>query len=179
MLDNSADKMRLFLAAWPTDEVRRYISDDTEAAVIESGGRPVPAKNFHITLAFLGDVRQSGLDDIVKAMRSVRFGRFDLRLDRLGYWPNSKIAWLSPSKKHIALEALVEDIWNKLEMLGFMREYGDYKAHVSLCRNAKAGLNTSLPDPIFWTVNAFALVSSVPGKSGSDYTLLEQFHAGN
>lgn len=179
MLNSGVDKMRLFLALWPDERTRRYISTDTEAAVIASGARPVPPQNFHITLAFLGEVRHSGLDDIIKAMRSVRFGRFELRLDRTGFWPNAQVAWLAPTGKHMALEALVENIWDKLENLGFMREYVEYKAHVTLCREATVELDMTLSEPIFWSANAFALASSAPGPNGRVYTLLEHFNAGD
>lgn len=179
MFNTADDKIRLFLALWPDKTVRQYISEDTEAAVIASGGKPVPPRNFHVTLAFLGSVRQTSLDDIIRAMRTVRFGSFDLVLDSLGYFAKARTAWLGPSEQNIALDALVENIWDKLENLGFAREFHTYKPHVSLCRKVDQGLELTLYDPIRWSVDAFALVHSVPGPDGSTYTVLEQFAAGN
>ena len=179
MFNAGAEKMRLFFALWPSDEVRGYLSEDTEAAVIQAGGKPVPPRNFHVTLAFLGDVRQSSLDDIVRTVRSVRFGSFALEFDQMGYWTNSRVAWLGPSKPHMALESLVENIWDKLENLGFMREYNPFKPHVSLCRDVDAELDVSRLQPIKWQVDAFVLAYSQPKPEGSVYTVLEQFPAGD
>jgi 2'-5' RNA ligase len=179
MLNPGAEKMRLFFALWPSDEIRSRITNDTEGAVLEAGGKRVPAQNFHVTLAFLGQVRHSSLDDIIKTIHSVRFGPFELELDRTGYWPGSRTAWLGPSIKHMALLALVENIWDKLENMGFMREFAIYQPHVSLVRNADAELGLTPRAPIIWPVHAFALVNSVSNSAGTTYTVLEQFAAGD
>ena len=179
MFDAGAEKMRLFFALWPSDELRKRITNDTEGAVLEAGGNRVPAKNFHVTLAFLGQVRHSSLDDIIKTVRSVRFGPFFLELDRTGYWPGSRVAWLGPSTKDMALEALVENIWDKLENLGFMREFAIYQPHVSLVRDVDAELGLTPRAPITWPVDAFALVNSVSTAAGTTYTVLEEFTAGD
>ena len=182
MASAAVDKMRLFFALWPDESVRHFIVEDTEAVVIEAGGKPVQPRNYHVTLAFLGEVRQSSLDEIVRVARSVRFKGFSLRLDRTGYWSGSRTLWLSPSDCPKELTALVDDIWNKLEDLGFAIEHGLYRPHVSLCRNVPEGnearFDSRLYEPIEWPVTSFALVHSMDGQTGPSYTVLEHFAAG-
>jgi 2'-5' RNA ligase len=178
MPNAAMDKMRLFFALMPDETVQQYIVDDTEAIVIEAGGKPVQPRNYHVTLAFLGEVRQSSLDDIVRVARSVRFKGFSLPLDRVGYWSGGGTLWLGPPEASAPLIALVADIWDKLENLGFANEQRLYQPHVTLCRDVGNDLSTRLYEPIEWPVSSFALVHSMAGPNGLSYTSLEQFAAG-
>ena len=174
------DKLRLFFALWPTEEARTQIAERTRTAVEAAGGRPVPPENYHVTLAFLGHVRISGVDEITRIMRTIRFKSFMLQLDRTGYWPRSKVAWLGSSSCPLELDALEDEIWMKLEDLGFHRDnLNPYQPHVSLARSASSGLGMVLEQPVIWPVHAFGLVSSEPGEGAPVYTVLEQFRAGS
>jgi 2'-5' RNA ligase len=177
--DSRPAKLRLFFALWPDDEVSRRIVTDTERAISAAGASLVPPENYHITLAFLGAVSASSLDDIVRICGDIRFRRFSLQLDRTGYWPRSRIAWLGASHCPLELEALVDDIWNKLAELGFRQELRPYQPHVSLCRNVSGGLGMRLDTPINWPAGSFVLAQSTPGETGPVYTVLEQFAAGD
>ena len=179
MADSGSAKKRLFFALWPDDEVRELIVTDTERAISATGASPIPPANYHVTLAFLGAVSASSLDDIIRICGDVRFRRFLLALDRTGYWPRSRIAWLAPSHCPLELEALVDDIWNKLAELGFRQELRPYQPHVSLCRKVSGGLGMRLDMPINWPVSSFVLAQSTPGETGPVYTVLEQFAAGD
>ena len=178
MVKQSRPKLRLFFALWPDEDTRMRILADLEPAVRAAGDNPVPVENYHITLAFLGSVSASSLNDIVRMCSDVRFREFSLELDRSGYWPRSRIAWLGPSRQPPELPALVDDIWNKLAELGFKQELRPYLPHVSLCRQVSGGLGMQLAAPISWPVESFALVQSLPGDNGPVYTVLEQFAAG-
>ena len=179
MADSRPAKLRLFFALWPDEEVCQRIVRDTERAISATGATPVPSSNYHVTLAFLGEISASSLGDIVRICGDIRFRHFLLQLDRTGYWPRSRIAWLGPSQCPLELEALVDDIWNKLVELGFRQELRPYQPHVSLCRKASGGLGMRLDTPINWSVDSFVLAQSTPGEAGPVYTVLEQFAAGD
>ncbi|HUI62467.1 MAG TPA: 2'-5' RNA ligase family protein [Steroidobacteraceae bacterium] len=49
---------RLFFALWPTGPQQRQMTEATRARVSAAGGRPVPERDLHVTLAFLGSVPQ-------------------------------------------------------------------------------------------------------------------------
>ena len=51
--------MRLFFALWPDGDTRKAINGLARPAVRRAGGRPVPARHFHMTLAFLGEVPEA------------------------------------------------------------------------------------------------------------------------
>ena len=171
-------KKRLFFALWPDDEVREQIAADAGRTIERSDGRTVPPSNYHITLTFLGSVTASSLPDIVAAARNVRFLPCEIVLDHTGYWPRSRVAWLAPADYPLVLNALVDDLWNKLADLGFRAESRRYRPHVSLCRDVSGGLKMRLKTPVVWPVSAFALVESNLSDKGPVYTVLEQFSAG-
>jgi len=50
---------RLFFAFWPDEATREAMHHSARKAVRGSGGRPVPASNLHVTVAFLGSVAES------------------------------------------------------------------------------------------------------------------------
>jgi 2'-5' RNA ligase len=141
--------------------------------------RVVPAASYHITLAFLGAVSASSLPDIVAAARNVRFLPCEISLDHTGYWPRSRVAWLAPTEYPLVINALVDDLWNKLAGLGFRADIGQYRPHVSLCRNVSGGLSKRLQTPVIWPVVSFVLAESNPSADGPVYTVLEQFPAGD
>ena len=58
---------RLFFALWPTDELRAEIQAATSAIIHASRGRPIPARNLHVTLLFLGDVSAEKLAAVQQA----------------------------------------------------------------------------------------------------------------
>ena len=164
---------------WPDDEVRAQIAADA-GRTIEDAGKPTVAPiNYHITLAFLGSVSASSLPDILTAVRNVRFLPCEITLDHTGYWPRSRVAWLAPSDYPLVLSALVDDLWNKLAGLGFRAEAGQYRPHVSLCRNVSGGMAMRLKTPVVWPVSSFVLAESNPSAEGPVYTVLEDFPAGD
>jgi 2'-5' RNA ligase len=48
--------LRFFLAAYPGDDTRRAIDSVARAVDFGGGARRVPPTNYHMTLAFAGDV---------------------------------------------------------------------------------------------------------------------------
>ena len=86
---------RLFFALWPDDATRSRLSFVTRRAVQACGGRPIAKSNLHLTVAFLGDLTEAGLE-VARGVPPIEVGAFDLTLDALGVWPESRILWLAP-----------------------------------------------------------------------------------
>jgi len=173
----ATDSLRLFFSLWPTDEVRQQIVSASKQTVAAAGGRPIPPENYHVTLAFLGNVPRDLVAEFIVAARNIRFPAFRMQIDRSGYWPRSQIAWLEPSVMPLPMETLVSDLWAELEPLGFAPEGHSFKPHVTLARRVP-GEPGRFPDPeIVWPVSDFVLVQSDTRPSGSVYSLLEHFPA--
>ena len=62
---------RLFFALWPDSAVRAVLQASCQAVTVSCGGRPVPPRNYHLTLAFLGQVDSADLAGIRAAAAQV------------------------------------------------------------------------------------------------------------
>jgi 2'-5' RNA ligase len=166
------DRHRVFFALWPDDSTRSAISRATREAVRSSGGRPIAKDRLHLTVAFLGELTGQGLD-VARAVPPISVGGFELTLDALGIWPESKILWLAPTNPPEALGDLEAQLWDRLVARGFHGEERTYRPHVTLARRARP---VDAPvTPITWGVQDLALVESFPYGRNVHYEVLQRW----
>ena len=85
--------MRTFIAIELEEEVKDALEGaQQQAAELCRKGNYTPKENFHLTLHFLGEIRPEEVDDVVQAMmETTRRNRpFELKLDRLGFFPRGR-----------------------------------------------------------------------------------------
>jgi 2'-5' RNA ligase len=170
--DERPDRHRVFFALWPDDTTRAAISRATRGAVGSSGGRPIAKDRLHITVAFLGELTGAGLD-VARAVPPIAVGPFDLELDAVGVWPESKILWLAPTAVPAALMQLEARLWQGLVERGFRGEDRVYRPHVTLARRARPV--EAAVEPVVFPVRELALVESFPLGSNVHYEVLERW----
>lgn len=141
--------------------------------VLASGGRAIPARNLHVTLAFLGQVPESQLE-IAKQCgdRVGSCGRIELQFHRVEVWKRSRVLSLVPLATPPELSALVERLKFNLLSEQFETRQEEYRPHLTLARDAKKRIDEALPNPIGWSTTQFVLVQSETTASGSSYTIL-------
>ncbi len=166
------DRHRAFFALWPDDATRAAISRATREPVRLSGGRPIAKDRLHLTVAFLGELTAAGLDVARQAM-PISVGAFELTLDALGIWPESKVLWLAPAAPPDALGELEGRLWDGLIERGFQGEERVYRPHITLARRARP-VDTSI-EPIHWSARELALVESFPDGRNVHYEVLERW----
>ena len=132
---------------------------------------PVPVANFHVTLAFLGQVSTKQLDALCKeASHIYEIHTFGVLLDRLGYWPKPKALWLgcqNTQAEHLILSKRLIQIANTI---GLQLPKKDDIAHLTLARKCLGHFPVPLIEPNFTWHNAeFHLFESVSGKKGVAY----------
>jgi len=170
--DLGPTRHRVFFALWPDAATRSAISRATRDAVQASGGRPIAKDRLHLTVAFLGELTAAGLD-LARQVPPIAVGGFELVLDALGIWPESKILWLAPQAPPDALGELEANLWDALAERGFRSEERTYRPHVTLARRARpvdAGVA-----PVRWVVQDLALVESFPDGRNVHYEVLERW----
>jgi 2'-5' RNA ligase len=168
-------RKRLFFGIWPDVETRRALRKATRDAVHSAGGKPVPPDNLHLTLAFLHSVEHARLDCIGRAAAGLRAPAFDIELDRIGYWPRSRVLWSAPGRPPAALHELVAGLWAALEPCDFAPEQRGYLPHVTLARKAAPPRQSGCMAPITWRIASFALAESITGGNRSVYHRLEEW----
>jgi 2'-5' RNA ligase len=173
-------KRRLFFALWPADELRRQIEEATVGLARHSGGHVVPARNFHVTLVFIGDVLPSQVDAVIAAGGATSAPRFSMAFDQVEAWPRSNVLVLNAPRTSPELVTLVDHLlFNLLEkQVKLKREV--YRPHVTLARNLPSLRPLQKIERIGWPVHEFALIESsrVADESRSDetrYTVLARW----
>jgi 2'-5' RNA ligase len=174
--------LRLFAAlALPDSAVARLIG-------LQKGldGRLVPPENFHITLAFFGEVEEPLAEEIDAALEGVSAPAFSIWLDGAGAFggarPHALYAAVRPEP---ALERLQAKVAQAGRRAGAQVESRRYTPHVTLTRlragalspeaaaAALAARGAFLEGPI--PVRDFLLYESALGRKGPTYVELARY----
>jgi 2'-5' RNA ligase len=165
-------RRRIFFALWPDDATRGAVERAARRPMRLCGGRPTAKRNLHITVAFLGGLDEAELERAA-SVPPIRTGTFEVVLDNLGHFAESRVLWLAPSTVPPELAALERELWDGLEAQGFEREPRIYRPHVTLARRARAVEEPI--DAVHWPVAALTLVESVPLPRGVHYEPLMEW----
>ncbi|WP_067494722.1 RNA 2',3'-cyclic phosphodiesterase [Actinoplanes sp. TFC3] len=147
--------MRLFVAVYPPDEVRRHLRSRLDTAVAGRRVRLTRIEKWHITLAFLGEVPV--LDGLVEALETVTVPRgLPLRL-RGGGGFGGRVTWVGVEGE---LNELARDVRTAFKV-------GDprpFHPHLTIMyahdRAVREALDGYAGPP--WTLDEIALVQSLP-----------------
>lgn len=166
---------RLFLAVWPSDEMRERIVRETRATVERSNGRATRAGNLHITLVFLGEVALARVDAVAAAAAGVTAPRFAVVFDQVETWPGSDVLCLTTHRSPREIHTLSESLRLRLIEQNFALGRQSFRPHVTLARDVPRMRTTETIRPIEWRVEDFVLVESNMTGTGSEYSVLERW----
>nr|VFJ93602.1 MAG: 2'-5' RNA ligase [Candidatus Kentron sp. LFY]VFK19535.1 MAG: 2'-5' RNA ligase [Candidatus Kentron sp. LFY] len=164
---------RLFFALWPDEAIRDMLAGIARSAACE--GRSVAARNFHVTLAFLGQVDTNRQDCVERVAMGIVARPFVLRLDRLGCFRRAGIVWSGISETPAELAFLVGELQRGLARCEFVPEERPFKAHVTLFRKVARALENIPHDPVEWPVGDFCLAESSTLPTGARYRVLRRW----
>ena len=163
---------RLFLALWPTPQVRARLLDWRDAFDWPAGAAIVAPERLHVTLHFIGPVGREQVDTVADAL-AVPTGAFELRFGRPELWPGG-LAVLGPLSCPEGLRALHRRLGDALHALGLPTEARPYRPHVTFARKAAGAALRHEPASLRWRVRSHALVESRPGRAGG-YVVLRRY----
>ncbi len=162
------DRARLFYALWPDEHTRAQLA----ALQSSVAGRPVPAANLHLTLAFLGAQKRQWLPVLSALLAQLPSTAFTLEIDTYAYFRKHRIAWAGPTSPPAALALLHQSLWQALMPLSLsLKADPGFRPHVTLARDA-APVSTPLTMPVRWKVGEIALVESIAVQGGVRYVPL-------
>lgn len=178
---------RLFFALWPQEALRESLERNTRTLVRDSGGRAIPARNFHVTVVFVGEVPQPRVTEVMAAAAATSAPAFTLALDRIEAWSGSNVLVLSGTPVPPELATLVTRLRSSLMSRQIRLQHEVYRPHITLARNLPRA--SPAPSPrsspkataesvewrVEWPVNEFALIESTVTRSGSDYQVLARW----
>ncbi len=169
----SAERARLFFAVRPDNDARDLLAW-VQAGFDAGGARAVMPDNFHLTLAFLGEVSAHRREYYAQAAGTVEIPGFSVALDRFGYFDRRAVCWLGPSVIPVALRTLHKRLQRALGPCGY-HDRREFRPHVTLFRKA-AGLPIpdETPSVELW-VDRFFMVESVQQSDGVVYVPIEEY----
>jgi 2'-5' RNA ligase len=188
---DAPDRIRAFIAVSVSDEIRSAVhSVETELKSVGADIKWVRPENVHITLKFLGNIRQEDLEGLKSALTGAIEGEcaFEATVDGLGTFPRGggkpRVVWMG-------LEAGVEDLTRLAAIVedacasvGFERERRPFAGHLTIGRSRRGGgrlreLAERVPqvrfNPLQLKVDEVNLVRSRLSPEGPTYTVLESF----
>jgi len=158
---------RLFIAAWPTDEIVERLREIPHPQ--EPGVRWVPETNWHITLRFLGD---ADIEETVRRLSSAPLPR--------------SVAHLGPTVRGLGgrqlvvpalgVEALADAVLTATEGIG-ERDRHTFYGHITIARLARDA-RSSVDGTAFrseFEIGEIALATSTLLPTGATYTRIATF----
>ena len=143
--------MRLFIATDIDDKVREGLGDlqqelRNQVDVKKGDVKWVNPENIHLTLKFLGEVKDKEVVDICNISKDVaaRHKSFELEIGRLGYFGgrSARVLWVGTGDGANNLQKIQKDLEEQLDSAGWPREQREFAGHLTVCRvkNTKAGI---------------------------------------
>ena len=165
---------RLFFALWPDDRQRDQLRELINAVAKTVEGHAVDRRNWHITLAWIGDYPEERIPQLLKRVSEIDFEPFRLSFDRLEFWARPRIASLTAATVPEELHLVVTALENVLQDEGVVKETRTYRPHITVSRNARTFTTERLAQRTSIEWSSFELVESVPGREGAFYRPLKQ-----
>jgi 2'-5' RNA ligase len=162
--------VRLFFALWPEDDTVRQIESTASLLRLEAGARFVAAHNYHLTLAFIGEVAELNLAVLQQIGKTARGSGFTAVCDLLEHWPQPRAVVAAVRNAPAALLDLSARLHEAVELPQI-----PLRAHVTLARKVAQAPVLPAMSPILWRATEFSLVQSQTGSASSIYTVLDSW----
>jgi len=159
--------------------MRQAMAQATRKAVRESGGRPVPPSNLHVTLAFLGatpERRLPQLGEIARAAAREHAGEpLELSFDHLEHWRAAHLLCASPAAASEPTAALAGRLHARLAASGFATDLKPFRPHVTVARKVVRPGPADEMHPVLWRFTELALIESRTLPEGALYSVVESY----
>lgn len=177
--------LRVFVAADPPAEVRAESEAWARHLVRSTQGlRAVPARNSHITLAFLGQRDDNEIDQIATALAESARPATGLSLGAPLWLPRRRPRSLTLEIHDDLgeLAAMQADLAAALRDRVGWREQRTYRPHLTCARTGRGfdpgGLRLPVSPSIAFAIESVTLYSSLLRPEGAEYEVLDRIETG-
>jgi RNA 2',3'-cyclic 3'-phosphodiesterase len=136
----------------------------------------VTPEDYHLTLAFLGEVADERLPVLLEIGRALRAACCTIKFDATEFWAKPRVVVAAAQKIPPALHQL----WRRLhadidERLGGRTANPELalRAHVTLARKVSQAPVMQAMSPLEWRASSFSLIQSEIGGKHSAYTVVD------
>ena len=143
--------MRCFIAIDIGEKIRKALGNlqqhlKDKADVKKSDVKWVNPDGIHLTLKFLGEVKDDKVVEVCNIVKDVagRHKGFELDVESVGYFGgrSARVLWVGAGEGNENLLQLQKDLEQQLALAGWPQETREFSGHLTLCRvrNTKAGV---------------------------------------
>ena len=147
---------------------------------IQCDGRAVAIANFHLTLAFLGELQPARLDPLLDAadrlLERHTGSHRGMMIDQVGYWSKPGMYWAGPRVCPDAVSQIADALRGLVVQFGARRERTAFQPHITLFRRCQTPpAAPSVPPAIELAAPSVALFESRQGRDGVSYQPLAEW----
>jgi 2'-5' RNA ligase len=164
----------VFFALVPPPSLRQTLALLAGAVAQGARGRPMPAENLHVTVAFVGAWPLSGLSRWIDAGERCAGAPMHITLDALGGFRRASVAWIGARVAPAPLLDLGRSLNTELADAGIVEER-QFHPHLTLARKCRGPFPRRAVGPYEWDVDALALMQSHADAAGTRYAVLRQW----
>jgi len=177
--------MRPFIAIDLPEKVKKQVIDIQKKLNIGRLSFPKP-EALHLTLLFLGNIEESGIETLKQCLQKVKFEKFDLKTTKTAFLGNKnylRVIYLDLEESK-ELQNLVKKIDSAVKSFNIKRDF-PFKAHITIARIKilipqerkkirilVSGINRNLEENSFG-VSEFRLYSSKLTREGPVYSIVD------
>ena len=143
--------MRVFIAIDIDEQIRKALGNlqnelRSKVDIKKSDVKWVNPDNIHLTLKFLGEIKDQEAVDVCNITKEVasRHESFELALETVGHFGgrSARVLWIGTGQNSDNLLQLQSDLEEQLASAGWPKETRKFSGHLTLCRvrNSKAGV---------------------------------------
>lgn len=171
--DSTGGRLRLFFAAVPDPAARERIAAAAQPLSLERGGKHVPRENYHMTLAFVGEVAASQLPLLLKVGASQKERAFSVTFDAYEYWPKPGVIVTAARLIPDGLHRLWRQLHSDLAAHAWALDPKRLRPHVTLARKVLQPPVLQAMSAFDWSVRDFCLMCSDTSGIRAAYTVVD------
>ena len=173
--------MRLLFALWPDSDARARLAEAAAGLGTAVGAILLACENYHLTLAFIGEVAESQLPLLQHIGGEQRAGACTIQIDAYDYWPEPRVVVAVARETPAALTQLSAHLHEQLTLHAaqlhpenrLAAKAAPFRAHVTLARKVAQAPVLKAMQPFGWSAHSFNLVHSDTRGTYPVYTVLD------
>jgi 2'-5' RNA ligase len=165
----------MFFALWPDELTRTQFAHAAAALPADCRAHGVPRQNYHLTLAFVGDVAVSQRGTLQQIGASLRAPGSTITFAAYEYWREPQVIVAAAQENPAALHELWSRLQQALQSSQAAPRFksSPLRAHVTLARKVAQAPVLQAMSPVRWSARSFSLVSSDTSGAHSVYTVVD------
>jgi 2'-5' RNA ligase len=172
-MSGAGTPLRLFFAVRPDPMARDALEDAARSLSLGADAKLVPRNNYHLTLAFIGEVDASQLSTLRQIGAAQVAPALALRFDAFEYWPKPEVVVAAARTIPDGLQVLWQQLHRELAAHQWALDPKRLRPHVTLARKVSQPPVLQAMSPLNWVAREFCLMRSELGAPQPAYTVVD------